>query len=254
MPDLTLASTSRAEDAGYLALVDVATVARELDVNYRLVGGHMVSLLMGHHQVADVPSRETADADLGAEFSVVGDQRLVDALTDRGYTRPTSSNRFIRALGGDLQAVVDVLAPSYTGKHQPNQQHGALVVDEIPGLGYALAAEPVVLDLAVVLTSGTDLRATVRLPGPLPALFLKLLAYDSRFAPKDAEDIWRMLAVCHAAGVGPDDWKDSVTHRSARSVLTRFAAINSPGLRQFTSDRAFQARIRALALAIGPRA
>lgn len=148
--------------------------------------------------------------------------------------------------------MIDVLAPSYTGKHQPNQQHGAVVVDEIPGLGYALATDPVVLDLAVVLTTGAELSTVVRLPGPLPALFLKLLAYDSRFAPKDAEDIWRMLAVCHAAGVGPDAWKSSITHRSASSVLIRFAAINSSALRQITPDRALHARIRALALAVGP--
>ncbi|GAA1993540.1 hypothetical protein GCM10009718_34070 [Isoptericola halotolerans] len=45
----------------------------------------MVTLLMGHHRVTDVPSRQTADADLGADFPVVGDQRLVDALTDLGY-------------------------------------------------------------------------------------------------------------------------------------------------------------------------
>ncbi|MBD5786043.1 hypothetical protein IF650_07605 [Cellulosimicrobium terreum] len=253
MPDLTLASISRAEDAGYLALVDIADVARRLAVDYRLVGGHMVSLLMARHQVADVPSRETADADLGAEFSVVGDQRLVDALTELGYTRPLSSNRFVRALDGGLEAVIDVLAPSYTGKHRPNQRHGVLVVDEIPGLGYALSAQPTVLDLAVVLTSGAGLSTTVRLPGPLPALFLKLLAYDSRHAPKDAEDIWRMLAVCHAAGVGPGDWKNTATHRDAATILTRLSAINSTALRQITTDRAVHARIRALVLAIGPQ-
>lgn len=57
MTELILASTSRSEDAGYLVLADVASVAEGLDADYRLVGGHMVSILVALHKVTDVPSR-----------------------------------------------------------------------------------------------------------------------------------------------------------------------------------------------------
>lgn len=67
---LVLASTSRAQDAGLLALADVASVAADLAVEYRVVGGHMVSLLVAHYAVVGVPERETADADFGASFQV----------------------------------------------------------------------------------------------------------------------------------------------------------------------------------------
>lgn len=164
MSALILTSTSRSADAGYRALTDVAAVARELDADYRLVGGHMVSILVALYGVTDVPHRETNDADLGAEFSVIADQRLIDSLTDLGYRRPGASNRFVRPIEDNLNAVIDVLAPSYTGRHEPNQRHGSLVVDEIPGLAYALAKPPVHVEIEARLSTGVTLRTTTSLP------------------------------------------------------------------------------------------
>jgi hypothetical protein len=247
MSALILTSTSRSADAGYRALTDVAAVARELGADYRLVGGHMVSILVALHRVTDVPHRETNDADLGAAFA---DQRLIDTLTNLGYRRPGASNRFVRPIEDNLDAVIDVLAPSYTGKHEPNQHHGSLVVDEIPGLAYALAKPPVHVEIEARLSTGVTVRATTSLPSPLPALCLKALAWHSRHAAKDAEDIWRLLAVCHAAGVNPDTWPDSATSRDALAALQRFATIDSQALRHVTPDRATRARIRALARAV----
>ncbi len=180
MSALTLTSSSRSEDAGYQALTDVAAVARELGADYRLVGGHMVSILVALHGVTGVPHRETNDADLGAAFSVIADQRLIDTLTDLGYRRPGASNRFVRPIEDNLDAVIDVLAPSYTGRHEPNQHHGSLVVDEIPGLANALATPPVVVEIEGRLCTGVTLRTTTSLPSPLPALCLKALAWRSR--------------------------------------------------------------------------
>lgn len=247
MTAVRLGSTSRAQDAGFFALADVAVVAERLDIDYRLIGGHMVSLLVAAYGATSVPARETSDADLGAEFSVVADQGLIDALTSLGYTRPGASNRFVRPLAMELEAVIDVLAPSYTGRHEANQQHGSLVVDEIPGLAYALGVAPVVVDLEAEFTTGATVVTTVRVPAPLPALCLKLLAWDSRMAAKDATDIWRMLAVCDTAGITAADWPDAATARDSRRALDRFARIDSVSLRRVTHDRATRNRIRALA-------
>ena len=74
---LSLVSSSRAQDAGYLALRDVGEAAVALGASYRIVGGHMVSLLVARYEVANVPARETADADFGASYEVVADPRLV---------------------------------------------------------------------------------------------------------------------------------------------------------------------------------
>ena len=43
---LGLISTSRAADAGYMTLADLSPLAAELDLDYRIVGGHMVTLLV----------------------------------------------------------------------------------------------------------------------------------------------------------------------------------------------------------------
>jgi len=251
--ELVLLSGSRAQDAGYAALADVATITERLGADYRLIGGHMVSMLVALHQVTGVPARETVDADLGAEYCVAADPRLVETLQELGYVRPGAANRFVRPLSDGLEATIDVLVPSYTGRHEPNQKHGDLVVDEVPGLSYALAVTPVRVAADIQLTTGRCIRATILVPAPLPALALKLLSYGSRYATKDSEDVWRLLAVCHAAGIGPGDWaRSSVTLRDAALVLSRFATINSPALREITSDRTTRTRIRALAAAVGP--
>ncbi len=180
---VVIASASRAQDLGYQALSDVVAVTTSLDVDYRLVGGHMVALLVAAYEVSDAPERETADADLGASFEVVSDARLPQALRDLGYAA-VSGNRFTRALsrGPSDELVIDILAPSRTGRHEPNQEAGELVVDAIPGLGYALAAKPTPLEVEVTLTTSEQRTFEVLLPSPLAALCLKLLAFNSRSA------------------------------------------------------------------------
>jgi hypothetical protein len=96
---VTLASTSNAEDAAWLAVADVASVATDLGIDYRLIGGNSVALLVRVHDAAtQVPERATADADMGVSFEVCANPRLVPALTALVYDRQ-SGNRFIRTLG-----------------------------------------------------------------------------------------------------------------------------------------------------------
>jgi hypothetical protein len=111
---LVLAATSRAEDAGYLAMNDVAAVANAVSATYRIIGGHMVSLLVAAYGVTGVPDRETADADLGTTFDVVADPALVIALNERGYEPAGTANRFEREENA-MTLAIDVLAPSFTG-------------------------------------------------------------------------------------------------------------------------------------------
>lgn len=75
--NVVLASTSRAEDAGYRATADVAAIAATLDAEYRLVGGQMTALLVMAFGATNAPSRATADADMGTLPGIIGDPRLV---------------------------------------------------------------------------------------------------------------------------------------------------------------------------------
>jgi hypothetical protein len=55
------------------------------------------------------------------------------------------------------------------------------------------------------LLSGRRREVVVPVPGPVPALALKALAYRSRFVAKDALDVWRLFEVAAAARTSPDE-------------------------------------------------
>jgi hypothetical protein len=247
---LVLASTSRAQDAGYLALRDVAAVAAELKAPYRIIGGQMVSLLVSVYDVAGPPARATLDADFGTTFDVIADPALAARLTEGGYAATGTANRFERNHDG-LTLAIDVLAPSYTGRLETNQRHGDLVVDEIPGLAYALSRPAVEIELELRLTDDTPLRTTIAVPGPVAGLSLKALAYRSRYARSDAVDLWRLLEVAYAAGVRAADWPHTATPMEAARCLHRFFNTTpARGLPDISLDAHVQTRIRALVAAV----
>ena len=249
---VTLASTSNAEDAAWLAVADVAAVATDLGIDYRLIGGNSVALLVRVHDAAtQVPDRATADADMGVSFEVCADPRLVPALTALGYDRQ-SGNRFIRTQG-TRALVIDVLAPSYLGRLMSNQPHGDLVVDEIPGLLDALRLPPVHVAASAILTDTTQVDVRVPLPDVRAALVMKAHAYAGRLGDNDALDIWRLLQSAGNAGHTAADWPRGSTARDAAVLLHRhFGAPSSGGPRRATPNRTNQARIRALVAHIVP--
>ncbi|MGY1843312.1 hypothetical protein [Modestobacter sp. SYSU DS0875] len=256
-PHLVLTSASRAGDAAFLAAADLAAIAAELDVEYRLVGGNAVSLLVALHGVSHlVPPRETADADFGAEYPVIADPRLLEALLRYGYSQE-KGNRFIRehtlpALDAAEDApswnlVVDVLAPSYEGRLLPNQTHGDLVVDEIPGLSLALARPASLVTAEVRLTSGHEVVTDVLLPDVVSAICLKAYAYAGRLTDRDAVDLWRLLEAALAAGVTAAEWPSGPTGTAAAEVLRQqFGRPGSPGAARASRLPAQQTRVRAL--------
>lgn len=252
---LMLASTSRAADGGYLALSDLAEIAAAMNVAYRIVGGHMVTLLVAAHDVSDrVPLRETADADFGALPQVIADPRLPQALRGRGYTAAEGANRFVRRqedAEGLLHLAIDILAPSYEGRLLSSQPHGDLFVDEIPGLAFALARRPTVVDLRVRLLGGGEVGMQLELPDLTSALCIKALAYRGRFADKDAVDLWRLMNAAYAAGLRSASWPTGPTGRDAAAVLERFfGRPSATGLRQVSRQPAEQARMRAMTHAV----
>ena len=243
MSQLTLLSTSRATDAGWLAAADVAQITNGLEVTYRLVGGLAVTLLvhaLGATELA--PPRETADADMGVPFDVCGDQRLLPALLAAGYAQ-TEGNRFVRKDHAGRELVIDVLAPSYEGKHVANQEHGDLVVDEIPGLHTALMEPPTEVTVIALLTDGSHLSMTLLLPDVAAALTMKAHAYRGRLAKSDALDIHRLLEAANFAGRTPDDWPKRREARAAAGDLHTWFGSGRPN--QYLSATA-AARVRLL--------
>jgi hypothetical protein len=256
---VVLISTSRAQDAGYLAARDVQDLAERSGLQYRLVGGIAVSLLTWVHGVADrVPARDTADADLGATHQLLADLDVVNELRGTGY-RQVAGNRFERDVShGDDQTLtlaIDVLAPGYESHLVANVPVGAgLVVDEIPGLPLALALPATWCAADVRLTTGTHLQILLPLPDVVAALCLKAFAYRDRFAPRDAIDIWRLLESAYAAGVRETQWVMTGARRDTAHILHEvYVRPGKGGPEQATLSPAQRQRIRALLTEVVPK-
>jgi hypothetical protein len=98
-----------------------------------------------------------------------------------------------------------------------------------------------------VLTDRSDLALSVVVPGPLPALCLKALAYGSRYEARDAMDVWRLLEVVRASGAAVAGWPSGSEARDAKAVLRRhFLDRTAAGVRAVANDAATQTRVRAL--------
>lgn len=250
---VTLASTSRASDAGHLATADIASIATDADIDFRVVGGNAVSLLVWVTGVGElVPDRETNDADLGVPAQMAGADALLAATVRAGYQR-TAGNRFARELQHDgytMTLEIDVLIPSYTDRMESNQPFGDLVVDAIPGLSLAMARRPTLVQVEARLTTGTEISYTVPLPDPISALCMKAYAYRWRSAERDALDIWRLLEVARKIGLGPADWPKSASGQETATIHALFAVPGSTGPAQASPHKANQTRIRALVNAV----
>jgi hypothetical protein len=77
---ITLGAASVADDLGYVALADLARALGGLSEDYRVIGGHMVTVLAARWQLGQELYRETGDVDLGippivARGSVVAGSR-----------------------------------------------------------------------------------------------------------------------------------------------------------------------------------
>ena len=93
MSRLELVAESHAQESGFLALADIASLTKEAGIEYRVVGGLMVTLHLAVSG-ADYPtSRQTLDAELGVTQQVAADPALVAGLEDLGYERPERATR-----------------------------------------------------------------------------------------------------------------------------------------------------------------
>lgn len=162
-----LASGSRAEDAGYQTAADIALLCAQAGIEYRLIGGLAVSLVhAAHGSPGDLPARQTADADLGADDHAVAASGLDALLLEQGY-RQAQGNRFVKGDGAQARAI-DILIPSAGGQLTTNVPCGPLTVDAIPGLRLALTTNPQPLSLTVRLSTGETLERTCTSLRPSP--------------------------------------------------------------------------------------
>jgi hypothetical protein len=134
LTSLALGASSVADDLGYVALNDLAGALGDIATDYRVIGGHMVTMLVARWQLGAGLYRETGDVDLGIPPIVARDQRVAGRLRDISYLQ-VEGNRFARALSdipagmtgrSDLpnpEALIDILVPAYTNR-APRERSG----------------------------------------------------------------------------------------------------------------------------------
>jgi hypothetical protein len=270
---IALGATSVADDLGYVALADLARALGGITDDYRVIGGHMVTVLAARWQLGHDLYRETGDVDLGIPPIVARDHNLVSRLKDLNYMQ-VAGNRFARGLpdipagtkerngSGSPEALIDILVPAYTSRPRENVKVGDdLYATEVPGLQQALARPPVTIDLERRRLNGEVLQCELPFADEVSALVLKGLATRVRSKDTDIADIWRCLEIAFAAGVGPESFASGVRAESAEVIRSLFNNRRKAPMTAFTSGQRPSAeaadvrltRIRALiARVLGP--
>lgn len=252
MRAINVISMSNAADLGYRALADVAAASEGISIeDYRIVGGHMVQLLIHAYPTPEATERSTADADAGINEAVAAGQDLHAQLLERGYKASKGNNYFRKDDDGGLISV-DLLIPNgNVGK--PVQVNGR-GFDAIPGLSLALSSTPLLLGTKVLLFgSKEDLSFTVPVPDVEAALVLKALAWLSRKTEKDLTDISSLLEILHLHKESLEKWSYSDarlasrgTRKDAATALHAIVDLASRGRIQASKGRASPARLAAL--------
>jgi hypothetical protein len=270
---LTLGAASVADDLGYVALSDLARALGDIPADFRVIGGHMVTMLAARWQLGHELYRETGDVDLGLTPIVARDHHVVGRLKDLRYAQ-VAGNRFARELS-DIpvkirdkedsprpEAFIDVLVPAYTSRARKNVQVGEdLFTTEVPGLQLALARPPVTITLELRRLNGEILQCELPFPDEISALVLKSLATTVRSKDTDTTDIWRCLEIAFAAGLGPADFTRGVRAETAEVIRSLFGSRRGAAVAALAAEQHLSAeaadirftRIRALiAHLLGP--
>ena len=179
-----MACTAAADDNGMRALRDVATVAA--DVEYRIIGGHMVRLLRHIYNVPGIP-RVTSDADTGIDVDVAATGELHDGFTSLGYIAERG-NHYERG-----EHAIDLLVPTLA---RPGMRIiGERAFDGAPGLRIALALPAIRVSVTARLTTGDMIEFEVPVPDVEAAFVLKMLVRNVRDAERDLQDIATLLEI-----------------------------------------------------------
>jgi hypothetical protein len=270
---LALGASSVADDLGYVALNDLGGALGDIAADYRVIGGHMVTMLAARWQLGADLYRETGDVDLGIPPLAARDNRIVSRLKGINYLQ-VAGNRFARALSDipvgmtdernprNPEALIDVLVPAYTSRARKNVRVGEeLITTEVLGLQLALARPPVTISLELRRLNRLTLRCDLPFADELSAVVLKSLATTVRSKDTDITDVWRCLEIAFAAGIGPAEFTSGIRADSAKVIRTLFGSRHGAPMAALAAEQHLSAeaadkhftRIQALiARVLGP--
>lgn len=158
-----------------------------VDVPWVLIGAQMVMLL--EHEAGRPSGRTTGDVDAVVDVRALagGTRAAAERLVAAGY-EPASAEHPYRFVYGT--ASVDLLAPDHLGRNADLTTIPPATTTAIPGGSRALATRRLIEVDIIGVGSGT-----LPIPSIPGAIVLKVRAWHSRHAPRDAEDLVRLLSL-----------------------------------------------------------
>lgn len=188
---------SNSDALGYLGQQAISAAVSPGD-DYRIVGGHMVRLLLEVYPTPQATARSTLDAD-----AAVGDVEVVGPLSERLRAQDfvkAGGSVFLKQAGGGQQIEINLLLP---GLHQapgirPKYVPGVGQVDSLPELFLVMQSDPLHLDVTAILLDGQAISYPTRIPDVAAAVILKAHAWKARLAEKDVADLHSLLEIREA--------------------------------------------------------
>ncbi len=187
-------SLSVADDLGYQGQAAVASAVGP-QVDYRLIGGHMVRLLQAIFPTERQVPRSTLDADAaleGAEYiGEITDRLIADEFVKHGgnvLRKPVAEEQVIE---------INLLLPRLDSRRGLFSTYipGIGQVDTLPELQFAMQCEPLIVDVRAMLTTGETLTYRTRIPHVEAAVVLKAHSWQNRHAEKDLLDLASLLEI-----------------------------------------------------------
>jgi len=185
MTEVVYISTSAAEDNGLHALHDLVVAADGID--YRVIGGHMVQLLLLRYPTTGAHRRGTSDADAGLATPAITGPEISQQLLALGY-EALEGNRYQLD-----ERMIDLLVPA-DSTNEP-VIHGERAYDPAPGLLLAVQSPPVLIDVRAVTTTQEELEMRVPVPQIECAVVMKALNLGVRNENKDLVDLHTLLQI-----------------------------------------------------------
>lgn len=165
--------------------------------DYRIIGGHMVRLLLHLYPTPRAVPRSTVDADAALrDVDVIGP--VIQDLLDDGFTK-TDGNVLLKDLGGERQVEINLLLERTSGQGgiRAQQVAGAGQVDTLHELSFVMGRQAVTLDVEAHLGDEV-LRYRIRIPDLESATVLKAHSWKGRRSPKDLADLSTLLEIREA--------------------------------------------------------
>lgn len=229
---------SNSDALGYLGQQAISTAVSPEDA-YRIVGGHMVRLLLEVYPTPRATPRSTLDAD-----AAVGDIEMVGPLSESLRAQDfvkSGGNVFLKQAEGEQQIEINLLlprldrAPGIRPRHVP----GIGQVDSLPELHLVMQSDPLHLDVTAILLDGQAIEYRTRIPDVEAAIILKAHAWKARRTEKDLADLHSLLEMKEAhpevpwklAGSGLIGFKRDtarILHEIAGRVVLRNAGFPVP--------------------------